>query len=146
MFASLVAAVFPPPNNPVLGVELPAAAPPNRFGVEDAEVVAGFPNREEPDCVAPAAVFCPPNKEEPVCVLPPACVFWPNKLEPACAVPAAWLLCPPNRPGAGGAPAGVVDGSKEVVLVAAGVAVGVEARSFVSKVTQGMFAVNTYNW
>lgn len=40
-----------PPNNPEVGVELPrgfaAAAPPNRLGAGEAEVVAGFaPKRD----------------------------------------------------------------------------------------------------
>lgn len=67
MFASFPAALFPvlnpenPENPPPVvlpvgftGVELEVAAP-NRPGVEDAEVVAGFaPKREGVDCWAPA--------------------------------------------------------------------------------------------
>jgi hypothetical protein len=100
-----------PPNNPLVGVELPrgfpAAAPPNRDGEAEAEVVAGFaPKRGAP-------------------VFPPDWFFCPKSVLPDCAFPPFWLF-PPNRLGPGGAPAGVVDG-RENVLVGAGVAAGVDA-------------------
>lgn len=122
-----------PPNRFKPGVELPrgllGAAPPNKPGVPDDAVVAGFaPNGDELVGVfAPACVFCPPNGLLPGCVLPPVGAFGaPKRFAPLCVVPPVWLFWPPKRLGPGGAPAGVVEGKKDV-LVAAGVAAGVDA-------------------
>lgn len=104
LFASFEPAA--PPNKPVVGVDAPAGLEPNRLDpVPDAGAAgleAAFPNKPDPDVFAPAwLLFCPSEK--------------PVEAAGAC----------PNRPDAGGGPAGVVEGRAKVLL-GAGVAVGVE--------------------
>jgi hypothetical protein len=112
---------FPPPNRPLEGVDAGAAA---LFASPEAPV---FPPRLKPpegfaaDC--PGVVPNRPGVEDEVVVAG----FWPNKED---VPPLVWLFWP-NRLPPGGAPAGVVEGRKDV-LFAAGVAVGVEPRREVS--------------
>jgi hypothetical protein len=101
LFASLEAPA--PPNRPLVGVEAPAGLAPNKLGVP---AVAGF--------------AAPPNRPDPVCVLPPVWLLCPPN-ERADEAAGVW---PPNRLDPGGGPAGVVEGSMDV-LFAAGVAAGV---------------------
>ena len=114
LFAS--APVFPPRLRPPRGfaADCPEVAPPKRPGPEDEVVVAGFapPKSEDPPPLA--WLLCWPNKEEPDWAPPLDWVFWVNKLLP------------------GGAPAGVVEGRKDVLFVA-GVADGAEPMSYVSR-------------
>jgi hypothetical protein len=118
-----------PPNNPLVGVELPrgfpAAAPPNRDGELEAEVVAGFAPKRGAPVFPPDWLLCPPNRFPPACAPPGAGAFCPKSVLPDCAFPLFWLFWL-NRLGPGGAPAGVVEGRKDI-LVGAGVAAGVDA-------------------
>jgi hypothetical protein len=117
-----------PPNNPDAGAELPKgvpeAAPPKGDEPGAEAVVAGFAPKM--DGAPPVWGPCPPNNVWPACAPAPACVFCVKIDEPACAFPPACVFWPPNKLGPGGAPAGVVD-ERKLVLVAAGVAAGVDA-------------------
>jgi len=111
----------PPPNRPPEGVDAGAAG---LFASPEAPV---FPPRLKPpegfaaDC--PEAAPKRPGVEDAEV----AAGFWPNSED---VPPLDWLFWP-NRLPPGGAPAGVVEGRKDV-LFAAGVAVGVEPRRHVS--------------